>query len=348
MQRQSLGSPVSKLHSHGGDDTIVAKDPRCRVAEDDDDNSKRKASKPRRLSFSPLSSPPLPSTSTLENFIHLIPILTLLCFLILYLSAHAPSQSDLAHFAQFKRSSKPGSRRRWRRRRRQERQPTRLGCLALVVVIVVFRNSASQIFCYNSIVSSMVVELGDWRAKRLSLQVCMLEREKGPYGFGAHFDRWSTLCTLDPQKKGRHLFLDFGEAPIGGSKHMEKLKSAVPDSLRRMVAESTLDDLPLTSSSLLDFFHSLPQFHQMVKDLSDPNAALCRKNQEAAFKLKHDGNRCFAAGDHAQALSCYSQALRVAPIDVDDGGKNLLATIYVNRASLFHVSISMCFDAFAI
>ncbi|GLT28065.1 hypothetical protein SLA2020_030220 [Shorea laevis] len=117
---------------------------------------------------------------------------------------------------------------------------------------------------------------------------------------------------------------------------MEKLKSAVPDSLRRMVAESSLDDLPLTSSSLLDFLHSLPQFHQMVKDLSDPNAALCGKNQEAALKLKHDGNRCFAAGDHAQALSCYSQALRVAPIDADDGGKNLLATIYLNRASLFH------------
>ncbi|GLU05378.1 hypothetical protein SLE2022_224800 [Rubroshorea leprosula] len=107
MQRQSLGSPVSKLHSHGGDDTIVAEDPRRRVAEDDDDGGgERKATKPRRLSFSPSSSPPSPSASRPEKFIHLIPVLTLLCFLILYLSSHAPSQSDLAHFAQFKRSSK--------------------------------------------------------------------------------------------------------------------------------------------------------------------------------------------------------------------------------------------------
>ncbi|GKV38203.1 hypothetical protein SLEP1_g46138 [Rubroshorea leprosula] len=95
MQRQSLGFPVSKLHSHRGDDTIVAEDPRCRVAEDDDDNSKRKATKLRRLSFSPSSSLPSLSTSTPKKFIHLIPVLTLLCFLILYLSAHAPSQSGL-------------------------------------------------------------------------------------------------------------------------------------------------------------------------------------------------------------------------------------------------------------
>lgn len=142
MQRQSLGSPVSKLHSHGGDDTIVAEDPKRRVAEDDDDDDgERKATKARRLSFSPSSSPPSPSVSRPEKFIHLIPVLTLLCFLILYLSSHAPSQSgmcvqnllgiifqkgdlmflpltflfcfdliffglDLAHFAQFKRPSK--------------------------------------------------------------------------------------------------------------------------------------------------------------------------------------------------------------------------------------------------
>ncbi|GKU90886.1 hypothetical protein SLEP1_g4830 [Rubroshorea leprosula] len=76
------------------------------VAEDGDDNGERKVTKPRRLSFSPSSCPPSPSTSRPEKFIHLIPVLTLLCFLILFLSSHAPSQSDLAHFAQFKRSSK--------------------------------------------------------------------------------------------------------------------------------------------------------------------------------------------------------------------------------------------------
>ncbi|GKV01324.1 hypothetical protein SLEP1_g13883 [Rubroshorea leprosula] len=72
-ERQFLGSPVSKLHSHGGDDTIVAEDPRCRVAEDDNDNGERKAAKPRRLSFSQSSSLPSPSASRPEKFIHLIP-----------------------------------------------------------------------------------------------------------------------------------------------------------------------------------------------------------------------------------------------------------------------------------
>lgn len=117
---------------------------------------------------------------------------------------------------------------------------------------------------------------------------------------------------------------------------MEELKSAVPDSLKRLVAAATVDDLRSVSSSLLDFFQNLAQFHQMVRDLADPNAALCGKNKEAALKLKQDGNRNYAVGDHAQALTCYSQALRQAPLDADDAGKNLIATLFVNRASLFH------------
>lgn len=45
---------------------------------------------------------------------------------------------------------------------------------------------------------------------------------------------------------------------------MEKLKSLVPNNLKQMVAHSTPDDLPLTSSSLLDFFLNLQQFHQVM------------------------------------------------------------------------------------
>ncbi|XP_021290115.1 uncharacterized protein LOC110421010 [Herrania umbratica] len=106
MQRQSLGSPSSKLHIHGGEESSQAEDPKRRVIIDDDDD--RKDSKPRRLSFSPTSSPSssLTSPPKPEKFIHLIPVLTLLCFLILYLSSHSPSQSDLAHFNGFKHSSK--------------------------------------------------------------------------------------------------------------------------------------------------------------------------------------------------------------------------------------------------
>ncbi|XP_027362123.1 uncharacterized protein LOC113869829 [Abrus precatorius] len=77
MQRQSLGSPASKLHPK--EDTVVT----------DDD-----APKPHRL-----SSPPSPP----HKFIHLIPLLTLLCFFILYLSSHTPSPSDLNHFTPFNR-----------------------------------------------------------------------------------------------------------------------------------------------------------------------------------------------------------------------------------------------------
>ncbi|KAH7576510.1 hypothetical protein ACOSP7_003122 [Xanthoceras sorbifolium] len=95
MQRQSLGSPVSKLH-HGGlpkEDSLVT--------EADDEN---KTSKPsRRLSLSPPPPSSLSTHSKPEKLIHLIPLLTLFCFLILYLSSHSPSQSDLEHFNRFNR-----------------------------------------------------------------------------------------------------------------------------------------------------------------------------------------------------------------------------------------------------
>ncbi|XP_004512498.1 uncharacterized protein [Cicer arietinum] len=80
MHRQSLGSPSSKLHLHlhavVNEETLIADEP----------------PKPHRLS----SSPPTP-----HKFIHLIPILTLLCFFVLYLFSHTPSPSDLNHFTGF-------------------------------------------------------------------------------------------------------------------------------------------------------------------------------------------------------------------------------------------------------
>ncbi|KAM3686496.1 hypothetical protein ACB098_10G006700 [Castanea mollissima] len=102
MQRQSLGSPVSKLHhSHGGgsskdDDTPITDIDSKRIEDDDDEEHKTTKLHRQSLSFT-LSPPPKP-----EKFIHVIPILTLLCFLILYLCSHSPSQSDLAQFNGFK------------------------------------------------------------------------------------------------------------------------------------------------------------------------------------------------------------------------------------------------------
>ncbi|XP_021893603.1 uncharacterized protein LOC110811412 isoform X2 [Carica papaya] len=97
MQRQSLGSPVSKNHSHGApkdSEPHSLDDPKSKDSASssslltDFDDHRLKSTRPRRLSSS------LPQLSTPQKLIHLIPVLTLLCFLILYLSSHNPSQSD--------------------------------------------------------------------------------------------------------------------------------------------------------------------------------------------------------------------------------------------------------------
>ncbi|XP_011028134.1 PREDICTED: uncharacterized protein LOC105128248 [Populus euphratica] len=115
MQRQSLGSPATKLHTNGGTDTLSSSDnkllfkdlPSSSLTPDADDLD-HKSIKPRRFSScstsslsSILSSPP-PAP---EKLIHLIPFLTLFCFLVLFLVSHNPSQSDLAQFNGFKRLS---------------------------------------------------------------------------------------------------------------------------------------------------------------------------------------------------------------------------------------------------
>ncbi|PSS11791.1 Cysteine-rich venom protein like [Actinidia chinensis var. chinensis] len=89
MQRQSLGSPGSKLHIHGelgaNEENLTGKDQKRKdqasslAADADEDNDK--SQKPHKSSPKP------------EKFIHLIPILTVLCFLVLYLSSHDPSQT---------------------------------------------------------------------------------------------------------------------------------------------------------------------------------------------------------------------------------------------------------------
>lgn len=114
---------------------------------------------------------------------------------------------------------------------------------------------------------------------------------------------------------------------------MEKLKSLVPNNLKQMVAHSTPDDLPLTSSSLLDFFLNLQQFHQVmslfffffflfscwtnlylcfiysqiVRDLAGQESGLCAKNIDSALELKQKGNQYYLSGDYSHALSCYTK-----------------------------------------
>ncbi|KAL1211110.1 hypothetical protein V5N11_008569 [Cardamine amara subsp. amara] len=113
MQRLSLdSSSASKLYSYGGgrkDDTYdiddlkpVSSSPSSSPSVADYDDHELKDFKPRRLS---LQSPFATTHQKQEKLVHFIPILTLICFIILYLSSHAPSQSDLAQFNGFMRSS---------------------------------------------------------------------------------------------------------------------------------------------------------------------------------------------------------------------------------------------------
>ncbi|KAF9689631.1 hypothetical protein SADUNF_Sadunf01G0112400 [Salix dunnii] len=108
MQRQSLGSPVTKLHPHGGADTLSRKQDTKPVFKDrppstslspDADDLDHKSTKPRRFSSSLSVLSPAPPKP--EKIIHLIPFLILFCFLVLFLLSHTPSQSDLAQFNGF-------------------------------------------------------------------------------------------------------------------------------------------------------------------------------------------------------------------------------------------------------
>ncbi|WOG85414.1 hypothetical protein DCAR_0104602 [Daucus carota subsp. sativus] len=99
MHRQSLSSPNSKLHTpHGGllshpstnNIDLTANDSHLAAAADVDDL--RKSQKPQKSA---------------EKLIHIIPMLIVFCFLVLYLSSHDPSQKEVTSFNGFKRNSKP-------------------------------------------------------------------------------------------------------------------------------------------------------------------------------------------------------------------------------------------------
>ncbi|KAL8151504.1 hypothetical protein V2J09_021312 [Rumex salicifolius] len=117
---------------------------------------------------------------------------------------------------------------------------------------------------------------------------------------------------------------------------MEKLKAAIPEKLKKMISESSVDNLPSCSSSLHDFVQLLPLFHHTIDNLTNPELKLCGKKKEAALELKRRGNDCFSAADYYQASIFYSQALRMAPMDVIEKQNYLVPTLYVNRASCFH------------
>ncbi|XP_010538898.1 PREDICTED: SET and MYND domain-containing protein 4 isoform X2 [Tarenaya hassleriana] len=117
---------------------------------------------------------------------------------------------------------------------------------------------------------------------------------------------------------------------------MEKLKSLIPEDLRETVRRSTANDLHSSSSSLLRLFLGLPQFHHAVNDLADSDSGCCGKDKDAALDLKRRGNHCFRSRKFHEALLFYSKALRLAPPDAIDGHRNLLASLFLNRANVLH------------
>lgn len=79
MQRQSLGSP-SKLQISGGAGKEERRDEEEEKRKEVEEQEKRKAEKL------------LKSACRTDKSIHLIPLLTIFCFLILYLASYDPSQ----------------------------------------------------------------------------------------------------------------------------------------------------------------------------------------------------------------------------------------------------------------
>ncbi|XP_051144256.1 uncharacterized protein LOC127260540 isoform X2 [Andrographis paniculata] len=103
MQRQSLGSPTSlKLVKH---EHLGTPDPSSSTASISASGSSLYGHKDCRTEADEALKKlqrPKPKSNQPETYIHLIPMLTLLCFLILYLSSHDPSAIDLAEFNGFK------------------------------------------------------------------------------------------------------------------------------------------------------------------------------------------------------------------------------------------------------
>lgn len=109
MHRQSLGSPGSKLHlAHGviivGDRdesaVVTAAETHQKIMMKDQasssslSNNYDEEDEQVRKSIKALNK----SLSRAEKYIHLIPVLTFLCFFVLYLFSHSPSDKDLAQF----------------------------------------------------------------------------------------------------------------------------------------------------------------------------------------------------------------------------------------------------------
>lgn len=112
------------------------------------------------------------------------------------------------------------------------------------------------------------------------------------------------------------------------------MKRMIRHDLVDIMGGSRTHDLPRTCSALLDCLQPLPHFHHIVKQLSEPDATTCAKDEAAAREWKLQGNSAFSDGDYPQALRCYTQALRCIPLGLDKIDENMVAALHFNRASV--------------
>ncbi|KAJ0805880.1 hypothetical protein HanPI659440_Chr02g0083341 [Helianthus annuus] len=94
MHRQSLGSPASKLQSHGA---IKADTVNNLISQESCSADAAASEEERKLQKSVIES----SSTSSSKLIHLIPILTFFCFLVLYLSSHDPSDLGQTQYSGF-------------------------------------------------------------------------------------------------------------------------------------------------------------------------------------------------------------------------------------------------------
>ncbi|XP_076896336.1 uncharacterized protein LOC143549290 [Bidens hawaiensis] len=99
MHRQSLSSPASKHAVIFSGDGVITTDIDKNFASDDLRKDKLSSCSAVGAADEHRKRHVLVSSST--RLVHLIPVLTFVCFLILYLSSHDPSRTDLAQFSGF-------------------------------------------------------------------------------------------------------------------------------------------------------------------------------------------------------------------------------------------------------
>ncbi|BBN10990.1 SET and MYND domain-containing protein 4 [Marchantia polymorpha subsp. ruderalis] len=117
---------------------------------------------------------------------------------------------------------------------------------------------------------------------------------------------------------------------------MEPLLRSIPLGLKNMIMSTDVSDLRSSCAALDLHFSTSLLFGQLLEQLVNTFQSSCAKDASVTLKSKLDGNTALKISKHAEALSAYTKALRFAPYSSKEEDKLLLATVFVNRASILH------------